>query len=100
QRLENEVWDERGPSARRDPNRDGEAISVTHAHDVEVTLQQGQLFSERYLVLAGRLERRPKQIGKLHDHPIGRRRVGVDQRRDAVERIEKKMRPELAPQDV
>src|SRR4051812_29048314 len=49
-------------------------------------------------MLARRLERRPQQIGKLDDHAIGRCRIAMHERRDAVECIEKKVWSELASQ--
>ena len=98
ERLKNEMRNERGASARRDANGHRQPVLVTHPHDVEVALEKRQLFGKWDLMRPRRLERRAQEIRQLHDHAVRRCRIAVYERRDAVESIEKKVRPELTPQ--
>ena len=50
------------------------------------------------LAHAATVERSPEQIGQLHDHEVSRRRRSMDERRHSVQRVEQKVRLELAAQ--
>ncbi len=63
--------------------------------DLEIFLQELQLLLQRHAGRAGSIERDAQQIAQPADHPIGGVGVGVDERRDRVQRVEQEMRVQL-----
>ena len=65
--------------------------------DVEIVVDELELLAQRHerFVLA---QQPPQNIRKLQHHAAGHVRIEADQRRDGIERIEQKMRIDLAGQ--
>src|SRR5512140_22841 len=91
-------------------HHDAERIVVEHAenveygkahlHDVEITIEQIELATKRYLGLACTFARIPQQLAQARDHPAYAPWIALDERRHCIECVEKKMRIELAAQRI
>ena len=69
-----------------------QAILESGLLDLQILLQELELLLQRDARRAAAVERQSQQIAQAADHPVGRVRVGVDQRRDRVQRVEQEMR--------
>ena len=78
-----------------DVHADSQTILEARLFDLEILLQELELFLQRDLGLAAAVERDAQQIAQPADHPIGGLRIAVHQRRDRVQRVEQKVRMEL-----
>ena len=67
--------------------------------DVEIIVDEFELFAQRDegFVLA---QKAAENVRKLEDHAAGHVRIEADERRDGIQRIEKKMRIDLAGERV
>ena len=66
--------------------------------DVEIGAREGKLLIERRPLLVGSPQRVAEHFGELLDRRVGSRRIGVNERRNRVERVEQEMRIDLRAQ--
>jgi hypothetical protein len=66
--------------------------------DLQVRVDEPELVLQRRLLAARDGERGAEEGGECRDRGVGLRRVGVDEARDRVQRVEQEVRVELEPE--
>ena len=79
-------------------DREREPAAEAGLLDVEVGLRKRELLIERRPFLLRSPQRVAKHLRQLLDGGVGSRRVGVNQRRDGVQRVEEEVRIDLRAQ--
>src|SRR6185437_2919847 len=93
QRLQEEYRHPRASRTWLHVDIDDQMVSETHALDVEIIVEEGQLGLKRNLVRVF-VETAPEERGQPQQHPVSFVALRYE-RRDGVQCIEEKVRPEL-----
>src|SRR5215472_1889005 len=96
--LKNQVWSARIESFRRDAHSDLESVCKAHSLNFQIPFEELKLLRQPHLLNTDILERQPEQVAQPGYHAVSCLRVLVNQGRDGVQGVEKKMRMELHSQ--
>src|SRR6185503_19877352 len=94
-RLEDQVRNTNVQNFRIDANVSSKTILKTNALNLEIAVEELNLLLQGYFHRAGILERQPEEVAQPRNHLARGFRLFAQQRRDRMQRVEKKMRMHL-----
>src|SRR5262249_43164825 len=100
ERLQNQVRHLSGHDGGIDVEVHGQSRPQARLFDFEIGLNEVEFLLERDVLAIRAVERGAQQIAEPGNHPVGHFDVLVKERRNGVERVEKKMRMQLHLQNL